>query len=264
VPDRTFRSLVAAAFFVISGAAPRAQALLQPTASPTVTADDEQWYQSREPIVFAGNVYYPGGPQTYFNRNEMVRTGSYGGVPLYSRTTLEPFSVVFVPVSGGLMQPYERRRTGELSGTVGSTTPSFPGLSASSAPAPDSLGDVPQAPGPPTGYTSFGDVPVASDGAATVSAVATTGATSPAGAVRPRLTTAARPEGLNGIYVVFGDQRWFSNGPAVTLAQGQFVQIGESGGLPVYRDRARSNTIYVTVAAPAESLVAPYSLRAVR
>src|SRR5215207_4859897 len=98
-----------------------AQIVVQTTALPTVTADNEQWYLHGEPISYAGNLYYPSGAQVYFNSNEMVRSGFYMGVPLYTRTTLEPFSVVFVPLAGGRLQPYERPRTGELTGTAGST-----------------------------------------------------------------------------------------------------------------------------------------------
>ena len=98
-----------------------------------------------EPIVFAGNYYYPAGPAIHFLANEMVPTGSYRGIQLYSRTTIEPYSVVFVPVAGGLMQPYERRRAGDLAGTTGSSVPSFP------VEIPSAFGTPPviQAQGPP-------------------------------------------------------------------------------------------------------------------
>src|SRR5688572_33397323 len=59
----------------------------------------------------------------------MVRVGHYNGVPLYADTTLEPHSIVFVPVGRGQMQPYERLRAGDLAGTSGSRLPSFPGRS---------------------------------------------------------------------------------------------------------------------------------------
>ena len=75
------------------------------------------------------NFYYPAGPRVHFMPFEMVRSGDFLGIPLYSRTTIEPYSVVFIPVGGGMMQPYERRREGELAGTVGSSAPSFPVLS---------------------------------------------------------------------------------------------------------------------------------------
>ena len=76
-----------------------------------MTAANESWYQLREPVQFAGDLYYPAGATVFFNGNHMVRTGHYNGVPLYADTTVEPYSVVLVPVSRGLLQPYERRRT---------------------------------------------------------------------------------------------------------------------------------------------------------
>ena len=56
----------------------------------------------------------------------MARTGVVDGVPVYENKTLEPWSVVFVPMGGNLMQPYERRRAGPLVGTVGSRMPGQP------------------------------------------------------------------------------------------------------------------------------------------
>src|SRR5688500_14937351 len=83
----------------------------QPTSLPTVTAESESWYLSGEALLHNGTVYYPRGAAIYFDRDEFVRSGFYRGIPLYSRTTLEPHSIVFVPLAGGLMQPYERSRT---------------------------------------------------------------------------------------------------------------------------------------------------------
>jgi hypothetical protein len=240
-----------------------AQVALQGTPSPTVTADEESWFQSREPIVFAGNLYYPGGAQTHFNRFEMVRTGSYGSIPLYTRTTLEPFSVIFVPLAGGMMQPYERRRAGELAGTVGSTMPSYPVFSPVDSPISNPVTAVPQAPGPPTGYmVPSAPAPVATLGASVPAQAPTTGSTRPDAARPHGSLTIERPEGLNGIYLMFGDRRWFSDGPAIERSGSDFTKIGEYRGLPVYQKRARGeSTIYLPVSSSSDSLVAPFSLR---
>jgi SnoaL-like domain len=80
---------------------------------------------SGEPIAYGGGVYYPSGPITHFNRNEMVESGSFDGVPIFVRPTMEIGSVIFVPLAGGLMRPYEQRRAGDLAGTSGSTAPNF-------------------------------------------------------------------------------------------------------------------------------------------
>ena len=98
----------------------------RPTDAPVVTAANESWYVNGEPLQFAGDVYYPAGATVFFNGNTMVRSGNYNGVPLYTDTTIEPYSIVYVPIQRGLVRPYERLRQGALAGTVASRTPSFP------------------------------------------------------------------------------------------------------------------------------------------
>src|SRR5919112_3838065 len=84
------------------------------TPPPQVTAAGASWQVSGRPIFYAGSFYYPAGPTVFFDGNVLVRSGVYEGVPLYSDTTLEPYSMVFVPVGGTVMRPYERLRAGEL------------------------------------------------------------------------------------------------------------------------------------------------------
>jgi hypothetical protein len=242
-----------------------AQATMRPTPAPVVTADNEEWYLAGEPITFSGSVYYPAGPQVFFNQNEMVRTGDYRGIPLYSRTTIEPFSKVFVPVAGRLMQPYERRRAGDLAGTVGSSAPSFPAVN----PAADSLQPgtfgVAQAAAPPTLYTPLigYDVPSAAGAApaAPPSVAATTGISDPEPPRGP-LVSARLPEGLNGLFIEYRDRRWFSSGHAVRLDAARFRRIGDYEGFPVYTERdGDERTIYVSVTRQTDALIAPYSAR---
>ena len=144
------RILFCTAMAVFAARNAGAQITNRPAEPPAVSAESQGWYMSGEPITDAGNLYYPAGPRVFFNGNEMVPSGSYLGVALYTRTTIEPYSVVFVPLSGGLLQPYERRRTGELAGTVGSSAPSFPVSVASEAPASQGIGATVQAPYSPT------------------------------------------------------------------------------------------------------------------
>ena len=80
----------------------------------------------REPIQYAGELYYPAGAAIFFNGNSMVRTGHFNGVPVYADATRDPYSVVYVPIGGGQLKPYERRRSGDLAGTTGTLLPSFP------------------------------------------------------------------------------------------------------------------------------------------
>jgi len=103
-----------------------AQIQTRPTDPPLVTAANDSWYILGEPVQFAGELYYRAGATVFFNGNTMVRTGHYNGVPLYADTTVEPFSVVLVPISRGVLQPYERPRRGQLVGTSGSRASSFP------------------------------------------------------------------------------------------------------------------------------------------
>ena len=254
-----------------------AQIAVQPTPQPTVTAENTPWYLAGEPITFAGNIYYPAGPQVFFNRFEMIRSGFYEGVPLYTRTTFEPFSVVFVPVGGGLMQPYERRRAGDVAGTAGSTTPSFPVVTPAEQDTDRSPGMLPQAAAPPTRVaTSIGDTsreltdvtPGTNQGvrAPAPAPVGTAGRdvtmspSSPRGPAGP-LRTARRPEGINGVFINYDGRRWFSSGPAVELSSARFTQVGEYEGFPVYAEPGKDGTIYVAATAGTGGLLAPYSLR---
>lgn len=219
------------------------QTLVQPTPAPAVTAESEPWFVSREPLFFAGTLYFPAGPQVHFNRNEMVTVGSYGAVPVYVRTTLEPRSVIFVPLTGGLMQPYERRRSGELAGTEGSTPPSFP---IANAAEPGSVEPrTPRAAGPPVGPP----VPARPVGTTGTTAVIPT---------RP-FASASRPQGLNGVFVNYSSRRWFNSGAAQPFDAASFTRIGTYATLPVYSRSDMPGTIFIPVSAQASALVVPYS-----
>jgi hypothetical protein len=248
---------VAALLTVTTGA----QVTSRPTPAPLVTADNESWYLEGDPITFAGNIYYQTGPKIFFNPFEMVRSGEFRGIPLYSKTTIEPFSKVFLPLEGHVMQPYERRRSGDLAGTVGSSAPSFPVVNpAEEILYPSDVGVI-QAPSPPTIYTPLVgyETPAAADTQpqVPVEPSATAGAFYPRGP----LVSARLPQGLNSLFVEYGDRRWFSSGPPVTLDTTRFRRIGGLDGFPVYERDSDENTIYISVSLQAETLLAPYSLR---
>lgn len=224
-------------FLVNSGTA---QVVSQSSPAPIVTAESEPWYLSGEPITYAGNIYYPAGSKVFFNANEMVRSGFYMGVPLYSRTTLEPYSIVFVPLGRGLMQPYERRREGDIAGTAGSTAPSLP-----TAPPSRSGSATPlQSAGPPTSLSVSPDE--------TPQPVGTTGTT--------RTRIGPRPQGINAVFVEFRGQRWYRAGNPVPFDPSLMTPVGERGGFPVFAQRETSSRIYIPITA-GSTLVAPYSLR---
>jgi hypothetical protein len=232
------------------------QVNFRPTPEPIVTAENESWYLSGQPITYAGNIYYPTGPNIFFNPNEMIRSGDFNGIPLYSRTTIEPYSIVYVPLAGRVMKPYERRRAGDIAGTVGSTLPSFPVVHTPEA------GELVmrQAPAPPTQLApSIGTEAAVIEAPSSVAAepTATTGIVFPLGP----LTSARKPEGLDGLFVEYRDRRWFSSGKAERLDKSQFTAIGDYRGFSVYRKGNDERTIYVAVALTAGELIAPYSAR---
>ena len=275
---RTAALLICSAALLASTAAHAQTAGTPP--QPIVTAESEPWYLSGEPLTYDGNFYYPSGALMAFNRNEMVRSGFYRGVPLYIRTTYEPHSVVFVPLPGGFLQPYQRRRAGEIGGTIGSIGPGFPVERGDTSRA---LTEAPQAAGPPT---SLPDTPTVrnpnlgvepgsaspSSGAVTagrdeaIAVVPERGAVGTAGRVlvlpRPGpLVTATRPSGVNGIFVDFNNARWYGSGPAIELEPAAaFKRIGEYHGFPVYVRTGDDRTIYVPVTSGGH-LVTPYSKR---
>lgn len=255
----------ALAGLLVTTPATLAQMSMQPTPLPIVTADNEAWFQAGVPIMHAGITYYPAGPLVHFNRNEMIRSGHFLGVPLYTRTTLEPYSLVFVPLAGGLMQPYERRRDGDLAGTVGSTTPSFPVVrpaEQSGAEIVPGAGMV-QAPAPPSQVGTVVDREATQLAqqmpAATVLPIGTTSA--PVISPRGPLATARRPQGLNGVFIEYGSRRYFANGRAISFDEKLFTRVGEYRGFPVYQRRGEEATLYLPPLSGASIIVAPYRAR---
>jgi hypothetical protein len=253
----------ALAFLVCSvAAAASAQIISRPTAPPLVTAESESWYLSGEPITYSGNTYYPSGAHVHFNGNEMVRSGFFLGVPLYTRTTQEPFSIVYVPLAGGMMQPYERRRSGELAGTAGSTAPTLP----TAATPGDTFTGVPQAAGAPTGLGTTGEpVPVAITGTAPAERVTPTVPAAPAPVGTAGRSAAShtrigpRPRGINAVFVEYRDRRWFAAGAPIPLDAATMLQVGEHRGFPVFVDRAAPESrIYIPVTRGG-AMVLPYT-----
>ena len=235
-----------------------AQVLSRPTDPPVVTAENESWFQQREPMQFAGDLYYPAGATVFFNRNTMVRTGHYNGVPIYSDTTLEPYSVVYVPVSRGLMQPYERLRRGDLAGTTGSRAPSFP-VNAVPSPRDIVIATVaPTAPPLPIGAISV-FTPDSTPVAAAV-ALAPAPAIEPASVFVPRsreyvaIVSVREPESNDGVWIRFGGEKWVADGMALPFREAEYSRVGEYAGFPVYQ-HAGETRIYLPTR---EGVVAPY------
>ena len=223
-----------------------AQVYNRPTDPPIVSAENESWYRQGSPLQFAGDLFYPAGARVFFNGNVMVRTGHYNGVPLYADTTIEPYSIVFVPIGRGLMQPYERPRRGEIAGTTGSRTPSFPVQIFTGG------GAIPVAAVSPTNLPlPIGDINAFTPESRAVSArpVASPQTTQPE-------VPLLRPENNEGVWVMFAGYKWISAGPAVPLRASEFQLVGDYAGFPVFtRQRIREDVIYIPSRA---GLLAPY------
>jgi hypothetical protein len=227
------------------------------SAPPTVTAEREVWQIVGEPIFYDGDFYFPTNLNIFFDANTIVRTGVYRGIPLYQDRTLEPYSIIYVPIGRGLMRAYERPRVGELASTVGSRTPSFP-------------------PQPFTVTGTFGEeqplfeTTLLGDRAGSLRSAPTTGvaaaprepatATALASAATHMESIPPPKPGPNGIFIEFDRAKWFSAGPVESFSAERFTPIGNYFGWPVYRDVGGSAaTIWVPVVA--DGPVAPYSKR---
>ena len=193
----------------------------------------------------------------------MVLSGFFRGVPLYTRTTIEPYSIVFLPVAGGLMRPYERRRSGDLAGTTGSSAPSLP------VEIPTALSPATriQAAGPPFVETQG----VVSQSQSTEPMTPASGAvddrapaasTSPGTGTIGRLTASRKAKQVgrppaNSVYVEFNNQRWYSSAPPASIDAGTLRRVGEWHGFPVYTSpRTGPATIYIPVAEGSDAYAA--------
>ena len=242
-----------------------AQVQSRATEPPLVSAAGESWYQLREPMVLGLDVYYHSGAAVFFNGNVMVRTGHYNGVPLYADATMEPYSVLYVPIGRGQMQPYERKRQGPLAGMAGSRLSGFPlrllgdpGV-IMTATAPTQL---PFTAGAIVSYTpetiSFSPVPppIAAAPVIVAPAVVTAAvAVEPATFVAKVILSPTRAENNDGVWLRFDNARWVSSGRAEPRT-GAFTQVGTYGGFPVLRRPGGSpDQIFLP---SREGLVAPY------
>ncbi len=224
-----------------------------------VTAESEDWYRYRAPLLFGGTVYLPSGPQVHFNRNEMVRVGHFGAIPVYTLTTVEPNSVLLVPLTGGVLQPYRRLDVETQVGMTGIRTIRPVSILDDWGDRADLPAAAIQSISAATPPPVWSPEPVPADRAPLDRPVGTAGVeTRPVKPASGRLTTAQRPDGLNAIFITFENQRWFSSGPAVSLDPSSLIVVGRNDGMPVYAQRGTPQIIYVPVARAADSLLAPY------
>jgi hypothetical protein len=239
-----------------------AQVQSRPTDPPLVSAAGESWYQLREPMLLGADVYYHVGAAVFFNGNVMVRSGHYNGVPLYVDATMEPYSVFYVPIGRGLMQPYERRRAGAMAGMAGSRVSAFP-IRLLGDPGPIVTAVAPtQLPLTAGAITSYTPETISFVPAAAMAPIAAPPAVAPAVDVTPPpvfvakvILTPTFPESNDGVWVRFDNARWVSGGRAEPQT-GDFTQVGTYGGFPVLRrPGGPSDQIFIPTR---DGLVAPY------
>jgi len=232
-----------------------AQAYAFGTPMPDVTAGAADWQAKSEPIVVNGLVYFPTRAFRLFDAQVMQQTGIYERVPIYSDVTLEPYSVVYVPITRSSMRVYERKREGDLAGTAGSRTPSFPVEIASDT--------VRKNAARATAVTGV-DGAAGTAGSSIPAPASSAGTTLPPDRDRGRrvsLQSIPGPTGgANGVWLEFNGAIWYADGPAASFTPDRFEPIGEYRGFPVYRDRKNARSeIWVSVVK--DGPVAPYRLR---
>jgi hypothetical protein len=239
-----------------------AQAYAYGTPPPRATAAAADWQILSLPIVVNGLVYYPTRAFRLYDAGVMAQTGIYEGVPVYADVTLEPFSVVYVPVSASSLRVYEQKREGALAGTTASRTPSFPVDIASDTVLAvrgreAALSAVAGATGT-TGTTGTTDASPRDRPTATA-------ATAAVARTRPdRRATGVEsipaPRATDGVWLEFDGSRWYADGAAVPLSADRFEPIGAYRGFAVYREKhGAANAIWVSVVR--DGPVAPYRRR---
>ncbi len=216
------------------------------TPPPPVTAQYAEWQFGNEPIMVNSVLYHPTRETRFFDGEIMSQVGVYRSVPVYADVTLEPHSVVYVPVGRNLMRGYERRRDGELAGTQGSRVPSFPvDIPTSSAPEPAPI------PAPMTVPSPEPEPPLTRE---------LTSAPRTARAAPTHIESVPGPPGPNGVWLLYDGARWYSRGPATIFMADRFTRVGEYRGFPVYREKnGRLDEIWVAVVQ--DGPVAPYARR---
>lgn len=236
------RAFVLSCFAIVAMLVPNvgsAQGSSLRSAPPRVNAATADWQLNSEPIIVSSTLFQATRATRMFDGQVMVQVGVYQRVPVYADVTLEPNSVVYVPVARNQLRVYERRRDHDLAGTTGSRTPSLPADGSASAPSKER-------------------------------AIGTTGTIVPAGvgaanavphAPRTVMETIQRPRrGTNGVWLDFVGVRWYSSGTSASYSADRFTKVGEYRGFPVYVETAGSkDTIWVQVTNGGP--LAPYARR---
>jgi len=236
------RAFVLSCFAIVAMLVPKvgsAQASPLRTSPPRVNAATADWQLNSEPIIVSSTLFQATRATRMFDGQAMVQVGVYQRVPVYADVTLEPNSVVYVPVARNQLRVYERRRDHDLEGTAGNRPPSLPVESSASAPSRErAIGTV-------------GTIVPAGVGVANVVPHAP----------RTVMETIQQPRrGSNGVWLDFVGVRWYSSGVSASYSANRFTKVGEYRGFPVYVETAgRKDTIWVQVTNGGP--LAPYARR---
>ncbi len=244
------RTRLAAAVLFVATALPNvgnAQVYQLATPPPSTTAAAAPWQIDSVPIMVNGVTYQPTALVRAFDGNVMVQVGVLDNVPVYADATLEPYSVLYVPVARG-MRTYERLRAGLLAGTTGSQAPMRPvepitALRPSESPVAAN-GVVPPSTDVDYDRRDLHRAPMV-----------LTRSEPPT-----RVETVPQPRATDGVWIRFEGIKWYSAGEAVPFASDRFTRIGTYYGFPVYRRHdGGAREIWVTVVSGGP--VAPYARR---
>jgi hypothetical protein len=220
-----------------------AQVFQLQTPPPAVSGAAAAWQINGDPIVVGGLTYYPTRGFRLFDGQVMAQTGLFEGIPVYSDTTIEPYSELYVPLTSGRLRVYERRREREPAGTTGSHMPTFPA-------------DSPSVPAPRE-RTVAGESAVGTGGTVVPRAVADSTAFPTRARPLRTVMTPVQRGAADGVWLVFDGGRWYSNGSAQSFSPDRFEPMGEYRGFPVYRDKVSgSDEIWVSVVK--DGPLAPY------
>jgi hypothetical protein len=202
---------------------------------PAIDAAAAAWQVDSQLMLFAGLVYSPTREFRLFDAQVMTQIGVFKGVPIYADTTLEPWSVVYVPVGRSRMRTYSRVRevpadarvatdaiTVAGAGAIGTASMIVPAAPRESAPEPA----IDRATPPPARVA----------------------------AIRP-------PRATDGVWLEFQGRRWYSDGEAVSYSPDRFIPVGDYHGFPVYRDNTGKQGNVIWVSSVQDGPLAPYVRR---
>ncbi len=202
---------------------------------PVIDAAAAAWQVDSQLMLFAGLAYAPTREFRLFDAQVMTQIGVFKGVPIYADPTLEPWSVVYVPVGRDRMRTYSRVREVAADARVATDAITVAGAGAIGTASMI----VPSAPRE-----------------AVPEAVADRVAPRPAGAAEIRT-----PRRTDGVWLEFQGRRWYSDGEAVSYSPDRFIPVGDYHGFPVYRENTSKQSDVIWVSSVQDGPLAPYVKR---